>query len=337
MPSSTYRSSVAAISPDDRLLALGCTDGGVRFYDLPTRRFHGCLRWQIRDIGLLGFSPDGATIAAATGEGSVYQVHTPVRHDPDTLHSGLNASGPMAYSPDGKTLAVADQDRTIKLIDTRTGRVRTVLQGCLNSAAVIAFSFDGRLAAALSQGEVFLWDASTGARRPCKFTGKGRCIAFSPTRSLLAIGSETGLIYLWDAGSLSSPGSMQIHPEATTALTFSPDGRTLASVGFDRTVHLWDCSGDCAPQKPMLSRFVNEWVHSMAFLPGGRTLLTGGDSTTVRFWQIGPASLTEVKKPLHLSGTITHLDVSRDGQTLLTQCSERSTRAMGSKHLDGSP
>ena len=313
-----FRTQCAALSPDGRLLVLGCTDGGLRFYDLQTHRPYGLLRWQVRDFVQVTFSPDGDTISAAIAEGTVFQVQPPKRQEPDILQTTMNASGVLAYSPNGKTLAVADWDRTIKLVDTQTDQVRTVLRGHRNESQWITFSCDGRMIATLSQGEVLLWDVATGQPRPMQFSGKANYLAFSPTKPLLAIGSETGLIELWDVASAASAGSLRSHARAITALAFSPDGRTLASTSDDEVLHLWDCSRERPPEKPFLSHSFKERVLFLAFLPDGRTLLSGGlPSNTVRFWHLGATALTEEKKPLQLSGISQQMFLSRDGRTLL--------------------
>jgi WD40 repeat protein len=75
-------------------------------------------------------------------------------------------------------------------------------------------------------------------------------------------------------GELELPG----HTEIIMAVTFSPDGRTLASGGLDHTVRLWDTTrwGDGRPNQPDVLLHPS-WVYATAFSPDGSLLAAAGD------------------------------------------------------------
>lgn len=66
-------------------------------------------------------------------------------------------------------------------------------------------------------------------------------------------------------------------------VTFSPDGRLLASAGDDLTVRLWNVT-----THRRLATLTDHTgaVRSVTFAPGGRTLASSGNDCTVRLWDV---------------------------------------------------
>lgn len=108
-------------------------------------------------------------------------------------------------------------------------------------------------------------------------------IAASPKEDLIATGTASGEVVLWNT-SRGIPNFIgKEHTDWVTAVAFSPDGRLLASGSVDKTVRLWHVdSGDCLP----LILAHGNWIRTLAFRPGGGILASGDDNNDVSLWDV---------------------------------------------------
>ena len=63
---------------------------------------------------------------------------------------------------------------------------------------------------------------------------------FSPKGDRIAVGCETGDVYLWNIDDLENPSVLKGHKGCVYSVTFSPDGQRLISSDQDKTVLFWD-------------------------------------------------------------------------------------------------
>ncbi|MGW5282780.1 nSTAND1 domain-containing NTPase [Streptomyces collinus] len=119
------------------------------------------------------------------------------------------------------------------------------------------------------------------------------------------------------------------HTGAVYLTSFSPDGKTLATASYDRTVRLWNVADPARPRplgKPLTGH--TSWVSSAVFSPDGHTLASAGDDGTIRLWDVSdPARPIPLGRPLtgH-TGTIYLVAFSPDGRTLASASEDRTVR-----------
>ena len=105
-------------------------------------------------------------------------------------------------------------------------------------------------------------------------------IAWNSSGDLLAVAN--GLtIDLIDTVSYNRVALLTGYTQEVLSVTFSPDGRWLASGGDNHTVKLWDTS-NWTEIATLTGHF--DWISSVAFSPDSRWLVSGSWDNTIKVW-----------------------------------------------------
>ncbi|MBD1214582.1 MAG: hypothetical protein H9534_17995 [Dolichospermum circinale Clear-D4] len=97
------------------------------------------------------------------------------------------------------------------------------------------------------------------------------------------------------------------HSFVVSSVAYSPDGQTLASGSWDRTIKLWDVNtGNLLQTLEGHSSF----VYSVAYSPDGQTLASRSDDKTIKLWNVKTGNLLQT-----FTGH-SKVAYSPDGQTL---------------------
>jgi WD40 repeat protein len=212
-----------------------------------------------------------------------------LRHG-DGIHS-------VAFLPDGKSFvsAAGSFDPTIRVWDAATGRELRRIQVypgfplVQGSVMAVAVSPDGKLLASDSAGmpnHVHIWEADTGRRLHV-------CVG---------------------------------HREGVCSVAFSPDGKAVASAGYDKTVRLWNAN---TGEELRLLEGHREAVCCVRFSPDGTTLASGSEDQTIRLWDA--ASGKEIRVLTGHEGSVLSIAFDGNGKTIASGGKDKTIRLWDSE------
>jgi WD40 repeat protein len=229
-----------ALVPLDRQVAAQVNDNWIYAFDysaLAGKYATGHYDWTIR-------------IWDATTNDLLHTIQAP------NLRSGFADAfsiKQVAFSRMGDRLAAGlfgDGQGEIMIIDTSTGQTLVEISD-IPSIGAIAWSPDGELLAGIYyytpltpvlDGFLGLWDTRTGQQVNQHLIGTSPvALAWHPFDARLAFG-DSGFLVVWDVEQWQELYRISADENGVISVAWSPSGDTIAAIGTEEIVRLWDGS-----------------------------------------------------------------------------------------------
>lgn len=198
----------------------------------------------------------------------------------------------IVYSPDGLRIITAADDGKIKVWDVQSGFCIVTFTEHTSGVTACEFAKRGNvLFTASLDGSIRAWDLIR-YRNFRTFTAPTRlsfsCIAVDPSGEVICAGSlDSSDIHIWSVQTGQLLDQLAGHEGPVAALDFAPNGGTVVSGSWDRSVRIWSIFGRTQTSEPLQ---LQADVLDVAFRPDSKQIAVSTLDGQLTFWSVSDAS-----------------------------------------------
>ncbi|MBE9198664.1 MULTISPECIES: HNH endonuclease [unclassified Nodularia (in: cyanobacteria)] len=261
-----------AISPNGQNLASGSLDKTVKIWNLHTGELISTLAKRADPINCVAFSHDGKILACggtnkyknAEGKTTTTYLWNPETEELiGTLTGHYLRVQCIAFSPNNQIIVTGSYDKTIKVWDINTQELLYTLTGHLSYVGHLLILPDCQTLISSGGGGIKFWNLTTGKLLSALSEDSEyiRSFAINHNYQILA-STNSPHIKIWNLQTKELIHTLEF--SWAISITFSPDGKLLASGNALGEIRVWEIPDDFLikiQQKNVLSEIVNTEIN----------------------------------------------------------------------------
>jgi WD40 repeat protein len=331
----------AIFAPDEARVATFGWDSTLRLWDANIGAQLHALTAHRELVSSAAFSPDGGSIAIGDESGTIFVWDIGRTRGAPFLISDIERTARRGWftnedryivtiAPDGQ-VSLVDRTTLQRLGSLQTGheRLHDVWLSPSGDRIVAAGRFSGRaLLRVFALHEAFSFSAPKLIKEvairdiadPRILEDRGS-VSVSSDGARVAVGLKEAAVTVWTTVGNNDMRVLWEVPTAATAVTLSPDGRTLITAGLSHIPEVWDVDAQQLVRR--LEGHSSAVVHA-SFSSNGQEIVTASLDGTARIWN-RRSGLPRVVLRGH-SGEVTHAEFAPNGNRVVTAGADGTAR-----------
>lgn len=238
------RTRALSLSPDGKLLAVGCGAPGrlgeTRVFDMAKGEVVNVLGTTSDEVLDVAFSAQGDRLAVGAADGAIRVFEIPSGKEQLSITSHSDWVMALAWNADGTKLASGSRDKTAKIFDAKTGELLVTYSGHGNAVKGVAFHPENKdVFSAGTDKKIHRWQIAD-AKKTAEVGFGGEVFKLPLSGEFLFASSADKTVRQFEAKTQKQLRSFAGHQDWALSVAYHAGTKRVASGGFDGRVQIWN-------------------------------------------------------------------------------------------------